>query len=502
MAIDPAALPVSGLGDLPNESRVISTPWSRLVRGIGLGQYPIDYDSVTAGYIRQTFDHLAAKVAPSNSYTLFCRALADLVLNVENPDGTFDRADAEQALRPLLEIARAERNPYYRVMAGCLLIDAFAKLGQDRALLVNDDLDLPAEILVMADDIGRDMAKDDKQGRHGAYEQVAAYSAIFLALGQLGLKDRLVSGQRNYVTEALDLLENIHAPFFRGRGGSMLLSVISLLGYETFIFDGTRDYMKETLHCLARADELDIFPSFPQEITVSWAKVYPLLTMLNAIAVSGRAEYLTCAKDWLAEAKELLAETPPVERSHMSQYYIVALHNLGRLSDQVPDLDAYVAQVVAQLDVADPGADFFTNGIAYPYIFETAMMTGRMDLIPENALDRMVDSFPDLDRTDVDRINRPFPVSYALNVLGEIGAADRIFAPRARYGGTSAMGWVVDHLSTGAVEEGTRLYMIDHALVSFALRMRGASASETELFASFRFRLSAREDGLPVSSRD
>jgi hypothetical protein len=259
--------------------------------------------------------------------------------------------------------------------------------------------------------------------------------------------------------------------------------------------------MKEVLRYLSRADELNIFPSFPQQITTSWAKVYPLLTMLNAIAMSGRAEYLTCAKDWLAEAKELLVETPPVERSHMSQYYIMALHNLGRLRDQVPDLDAYIAQVVAQLDIADPGADFFTNGIAYPYIIETAMITGRMDLIPEAALDRMVDSFPDLDRTDTDRINRSFPVSYALNVLGEIGAADRIFTPRARYGGTSAMSWVVDHLSAGAVEEGKQLYMIDHALVSFALRMRGANAQETELFANFQFRLAAPEGGLPASSQ-
>lgn len=40
-------------------------------------------------------------------------------------------------------------------------------------------------------------------------------------------------------------------------------------------------------------------------------------------------------------------------------------------------------------------------------------------------------------------------------------------------------------------EEGTRLYMINHALVSYALRLRGAGAKETELFRNFQFRLAS-----------
>jgi hypothetical protein len=65
--------------------------------------------------------------------------------------------------------------------------------------------------------------------------------------------------------------------------------------------------------------------------------------MLNAIAMSGRPEYLNDPIDWLAEAKTLLAQVPWGDRVHMSQYYIVALYNLGRLRDQLPDLDTYVA---------------------------------------------------------------------------------------------------------------------------------------------------------------
>ena len=482
--------PVTGLADLPTESRVISTPWSRLVRGIGLGQYPVDYDPAVAAQIRATFDQLAAKVAPTNTYTHFSRALADFVLTVADPARSTDRAEVERRIESMVDLVRAEANPYYRLMAGCILTDSVVKLGLDRGLLVNDELDFPGELLAMAERIQPDQIKDGNQGRHGDYERISAYTALFLAFGQLGLADRLVSGPRNHIKESLGLLERIPAPFFRGRGGSMLLSAIALLGYQTHIFDDGRDYLGEVLDYLARSDELNIYPDFPQPISVDWAKVYPLLTMLNAIALCGRPEYLTHGMDWLAEAKRLLAVMPAVEASHMGQYHIVALHNLGRLADQVPDLDGYVRAVVDELDVVDPGKDFFLHGIAYPYIIETAVIAGRLDLVPDEALDRMVDSFPDLDRTDADRINRSFPVSYALNILGEIGAADRMFTPRARYGGDSAMSWVVEHLSEGALEEGTRLYMLDHALISYALRQRGADAPETALFRDFRFPLS------------
>lgn len=460
-----------------------------MIRGIGLGQYPIDYDPAIAGHIREAFGQLAEKVLPSNSYTLFCRALADFVLAV----AAGDRHDTgtRQAVGSLLEIARTERNPYYRALAGSLVMDSFAKLGLDLSLLVNDELDFPAEVLGMLDEIAPDQIPDHNRGRHGDYERLSASSTVFLALGQLGLSGRLVTEDRNYVIEALNLLENIPAPYFRGRAGSMFMSVIALLGYEGYIFDGDRDYMKETLGYLTRADELKIFPSFPQPIPTAWSKVYPLLTMLNAIAMCGRAEYMNAPVDWLAEARTLLAEIPWEDRVHMSQYYIVALYNLGRLQDEIPDLDAYLTEIVAVLDLVDPGANFFPSGIAYPYIVEVAMQTGRMALIPDEALDRMVDSFPALDRTAADRANRAFPVSYVLNVLGEIGAADLIFTPRACYAGRSAIAWVIDQVSEGAREEGTRLYMINHALVSYALRLRGGNAQETELFKNFHFRLAS-----------
>lgn len=481
----PRSLPISGLGEMANESRMIATPWSRMLRGIGLGQYPIDFDATIAGHIRDTFDHLAAKVSPSDGYTLFSREMADFTLKVVAPGS--DRSWIAPAVGPLLEAVRAVPNPYYRATAGSILMDAFAKLDLDLSLLVNDEVDFPAEVLGMLDEIAPDAIADENQGRHGEYERVSACCTVFLAIGQLGLRDRLVTAERNHVIEALNLLDRIPIPYFCGRVGGMLMSVIALLDYTEHIFDGDRDYMAEVLEYLTRADEVGNWPFFINPLSTPWKKVYPLLTMLNAVAMCGRAEYLTRPIDALAEAKNLMGQIPWNTRVHMSQYYVIALHNLGRLADQLPDLDAFMQDIVAVLDIVDPGENFSPRGNAYPYIIELSMMTGRMDLIPDAALERMADSFPDLDHTADDRENRPFPVSYVLNILGEIGASELIFTPRDRYEGRSAMAWVVDNLSEGAKVEGDRVSMIDHSLVSLALRMRGSDAGETKLFESFSF---------------
>ncbi|WP_105970903.1 hypothetical protein [Streptomyces geranii] len=512
-------VPVHGLRHLANETRVMATPWSRMVRGIGLGQYPIPYDAQAAAQIRQAFALLAAKGVERSAYARFSRLLSEFVLDAVDPDRPLRRAELELRLGPVLDAVRAEENPYFRLMAGCVLMDAVAKLGLDRSLLVNGGnegnegiggigekvsgtgIDFPAEMLAVVDTIEPDRIKDENAGRHGHYEKLSASTAVFLAIGQLGLRDRLVLGRRNHVREALDLLEKIPAPFFRGRGGAMLLSVVALLGHGRAISgeggDGGRehgdrekggrensgrDHVKEVLDYLDRAGELNLPPAFPQPMSEAFTEIYPLLTMLNAISLTDRPEeYLTYGRDRLAQAKELLARITPVERTHMGLYYIVALHNLGRLDEQVPDLDGLVEEIVGQWEHIDPGANYFLNGISYAYIIQTAMLTGRMDLIGADTLDRLVDGFPDLDRTDDDRVNRPYPFAYTLNVLGEIGAARLLFEPREAYGGAAPLAWVVERLSEGGQEE-HRLYMLNHALVSYALRMRGTARGETPLF--------------------
>ncbi|MBL0887397.1 hypothetical protein [Myceligenerans indicum] len=481
--------PVAGLDDLGNESRVIATPWSRLVRGIGLGQYPAAFDPQAADRIRTAFALIGNRVTDANSYHRFSRLMAGFVLDVTDPRVALDRRETERHVTEVLNAVRSVKDPYWRVMAGCILLDGVAKLGLDLSLVSGDGIDVPAEIVSMADDIEPDRIRDENQGRHGDYERLSAGTAILLSHGQLGISDRLVTGPRNFVLESLDLLDRIPGPFFRGRGGSMLLSATSLLGYDELALDGDRDRLRDVLDYLDRADELRLPPAFPQAMTESFGRIYPLLTMLNAIAVTGRAEYLTHGRDRLGEARDLFEAISPAERTHMGLYYLVALHNLGRTHEELPSLDHFVEEIVGTWRSVDPGDNFFLNGIAYPYMIQTAMVTGRTDLVTDDMLDRVVDSYPDLERNEIDRVNRPYPFGYLVNVLGELDALDRLFEPRDRYAGRSAFEWVATQLSPDATAEGSRLHILDHALIGYALRQRGADSTDPGMFRDFTFTL-------------
>ena len=479
------AMPVRGLGDLGAESRMITTPWSRMVRGLGLGQYPVGYDPTIAGHLRKAFDLIALKLPEMNGYTHFCGLLGTLVLDVTAPFADVSQLDLAGAIEQIKNVIRKEPNPYYRVGAACILMESFAKLRLDTMLLINERNDFAQEVLSMVDEIGADNIQDNNAGRHGDYEKLFAYTALFLSFGHLGIHDRLISGDRNLVLDALGVLDKIPPPFFRGRGGSMLFSAISLLGYEAFVFDGERDYLRDVLDYMDSTNSISIPVTFPQPTTPAFQKIYPLVTMLNAIAMSNRETYISYGRDRLNDMRLYREEIAPAETAHMSLYYIMALYNLRRLDEQIPDLDKFVEELVGSLAILDPGANFFLDGLSNAYIIETAMLTGRMDLIDEAKLTRMVDCFPDLDRSDIDRVNRPYPFSYTLNVLGEIGQLSLLFKPRERYDGLSPTEWVIAHLSDGGRAEGNRLFMLGNALVSQALRLRYVRARETPTFERF-----------------
>lgn len=498
MTVTGGAAAVTGLADLGAESRVIATPWSRMVRGIGLGQHPVAHDGGVAALLRRALEMLQVKLGHSHAYTLFAIRLTALILDITDPAITLSRRDVDSALDSITATIRAVPNPYHRLMAGCILMDAASKLNLDVELLLAPRRDVPTETLAALDAIRPNGIADENRGRHGDYERLSASTAVFLAHAQLGLGDRLTT-RRDHVGEALDLLDRVPSPFFRGRGGSMLFSVLSLMGLDERVHDGPVDYVARTFDCLDRADELPP-PVFPNPMTASFSRTYPLVTMLNAVAMSGRDAYLQYGGDRLDEIADLMARLAPVERTHMGLYYVIALNNLGRLESEIPSLDTFVEGVVGQWRQIDPGDGFFLNGIAYPYMIQTAMVTGRMDLVTDETVRRLVESFPDLDRTDFDRTNRPYPLSYTLNILGEIGKLDSLYTPSDRYDGESALPWVIGRLSHGGVEEGSRMTMIGHALVSAALRLRGPG-STTALFSDFRFPLADRSTALTKVAR-
>lgn len=467
----PLTPPIKGLNDLGPESRAIATPWSRIVRGIGLGQHPVGFDPAEASRIRDAITLLQYRVGERDPYTRFTASLIDLILSSTEPRSRTDHLQYESHVGKVTEAIRGIQNPYSRVMAGTILLDAVAKLNIDRAHVWGRTRDVPREILADLDTIRPDAIHDENRGKHGDYERVAAWTAVFLAFRNLGLVERLAEDGRDRVHEALASLKRIPTPFFRGRGGSMLLTAVSFLGHGSLLRE-PEDHIGSTLSYLDSVDKLKIYPAFPSPMTPAFVKIYPLLTMLNAIGVTQNTEYLHFQGDRLHEAATLMSALEPVERTHMGLYYVMALHNLGCLTTVLPDIDQFVEPLVELWKDIDPGRDYFLYGISYAYLAQLAYFTSRSDLIREDMVDRMIGAFPRLEDTAEGRANRPYPFSYVLNVLSELGVSDRLFSPHPRYGNRAPYTWVVEHLSPGGHAESARLYMLNHALLSWALRTR------------------------------
>ena len=466
--------PRTAIIDLPVESRTIATPWSRIVRGIGLGQRPVHYDPADAARIRRVFALLRERVPAGTGYTAFAHHLADTVLRASDPGDPADDQTLAAGLQRALAAGRSERNPYYRLMAGCITIEAAAKCGLARLVLGPRALvrprpgfdDVADEVLAMIDDVEPDGIADENAGRHGDYERLSASSAVFLAFWHLGIGERLVSPSRDHIEEALQLVEGVPSPFFRGRGGSVLLSAVTLLGHAERI----DPHIERVFAYLDRADEIGSEPSFPSPMSPAFPRVYPLLTMLNTVAVSGHDRH---AAGRFEQALALFDALQPAERTHMGLYLQLAAQGARRLDQVIPDLDGFVTDLVGSWQTIDPGADYFLSGIAYSYLVQTADFTGRRDLVTDEMLTRMVQAFTGLEGDAAGRANRPYPFSYALNVLAEIGEVHRMFEPDAHYDGSSPVEWVVGRISEGGVDEGNRLFMLDHALINWALRQRG-----------------------------
>jgi hypothetical protein len=251
----------------------------------------------------------------------------------------------------------------------------------------------------------------------------------------------------------------------------MLIASISLMGRGDALT--ARNTVESVLSSMDRVDEIQLYPAFPSPMSPAFIKAYPLLTMLNAFgSMDDPARYITTGRNRLQEVSKLMAELEPVERTHMALYYVMALKNLGQLDTYLPDLDSYVEQVVGQWPEIDPGRDYFLYGISYAYPIQLAYFAGRADLITGTMIDRMLGAFRTLEATPEDRANRPYPFSYALNVLTELGLGELLHTPHPDYDGQSPYSWVIGHLSDGGHDEVGRLYMLNHALISWALRMR------------------------------
>ncbi|MCX5700457.1 MAG: hypothetical protein NTZ63_02810 [Candidatus Omnitrophica bacterium] len=474
VALVKLSVPINGPQQLSNESRTFLSPWMRIVRATAVGQYPVNFDNQTASNLRQALKALEGKIPASNKYQKFTGLLTNLILDINNPVNKVDAQELKRRTDELVAALKEIEDPSAYVLASSMLFDSFAKLGVNSELLVNADRDLVNDALSKLAQIEID------KGAKGAYERLLACVTVFLSIGQLGFKDRLTQ-ENNYVSESLDLLSNIESAFYRGRSAASLFSALKVLGYEGYIWGGDKDYFKETLDYLdanlwkaaeAQVGHEDIFDS-----------VYPVVTILNAMALCGKPEYLTYKRDWVEEGKIFIDKISPSDRMNQLQYFLIALRNLGKLNEYFPDLRSYLKNIIDAY--IEHGKTHKEDSQLYvsmddTYVVETCWMFGYQDLIPDSIINRLVSNMATY-KIGESYFNMDYGLSYALTALAEVGQSNLLFEPNVDFGNEEPFNWVINHFTPAEVNSITLPYIF-HSIVGCALRMRGLGNPETAIF--------------------
>nr|WP_168455046.1 hypothetical protein [Acinetobacter larvae]APD77623.1 hypothetical protein BFG52_16605 [Acinetobacter larvae] len=479
---------INALENLDNENRLVTTPWSRIVRGLGLGQYPMNFSKTISGWIQDAFDELKEKTEYKNSYVNFSSRLCDLIYLLVKPNQILRDSDRQIYIFDVLSLINNEPDPYHKIMQYSITIDALAKLNINLFDLMENFIDLPDLLFKNINAIKSSSIENENSGKHGNYEKLSAYTSIFFALASCDKKDVAVSYGKDYIDDALKTLENIPSPFLRGRGGSMLFCAISLLGYSKVLFSNGRDYITEMLDYLDDTDLININPSFPQEMTPDFIKIYPLLTLLNAIAATRHYEALNYKQDRILQVNVILEALTPIERTHMGLYYVMALYNLGLIVKEEKNVNKLINELIHTATNIDPSDNYFLTGIANSYVIETSIILGKKNLITEDLVKTLVNSFLSMNKNFDDEINRPYPIAYALTILGEAGHIDKLFTPSVHYGNKSAISWMINNLVQIGDNTDNKLYMFNNALINLMLRMRGKDFPVLDVYKKFSFK--------------
>lgn len=460
---------------LSNESRAFASPWMRIVRGTALGQHPIDFNPQIADNLRLAVNALTQKVADTNYYHKFSAALTELILDTNSAHQK--PINIEQTTKTLLDFMIKIDNPYNRVVASAILLDTYGKLHLDLNTLVDAKFNLIHDALIVATQIKR-----EESGGKGDYEQLTALATLFTAAAQNGLADQLVHQGVDYIQYALNLIENIPDAFYRGRGAAMLFTSIALLDAKDYVDGQGRDYVKEVLSYLdENFDRPGEEPKFKKKLA------YPLFTMLNAIALLQKPECLNYQRDWIANAKWAEYQFDGGGFIEMGQYYLMALYNLGKLSETVPNVDNFFQEAFEKAKSASFSSALFET-MNLTYQLETPWMFGYPQYITDALIERQINTLQEYTENNRGYLNNAYGLSYTLTSLSEIGASHRLFEPNDRFDHQAPFTWVINHFTEGAEEEAKiTLPYLYNAMINLALRMRGSGARESAATESTQF---------------
>lgn len=299
----------------------------------------------------------------------------------------------------------------------------------------------------------------------GEYEKLQVYSNLFYGIALLG-KPQLLD---NHIKKSFALIDSIPSAFYRGRSASNLFITLAMIDKADFIFSDGQDYLKKVMDYLD--ENLDKYPETNYMKKRDSNNTYPLYTMLNAIAILKKPEYLTYKRNWLEDAAAYLTQLPPGTQMSQSQYYFVSLSNLGRLAGAPLELKAFFSNAFSRYS-REAEEDPLAQNMHDAYLVQSAAMFACEALIPTGLIDRMVHSFKSYQPGEVYR-NGAYGGSYVLSVLDTIDELSLLFEPNPLYEGEAPFLWLINHFTDGALAEQKTIPYLNHALINAALRMRG-----------------------------
>lgn len=452
------------------EARTMQGPWTTLVKGRGIGTSTRNFNAEDARHIRKMFDITIGALPYSHAYTNFSATLADFILDFVNPENLFFmRKDLFPKMEKILASLVDIKETYEYISASALLFETIGKLGLDPQLTKMFNRDLVAVALARLKDLPLSTAEEK-------YKALQAYGTLFLGITHIGMRERIVEEQCNFVDQAFGIIDTMEEVWYRGRGTAAFLTVLGITGLGE-LTDHEPQHVKNLFDFLSTAlnDEQKLKDS-PN------VYIFAILLSLNAISVLNKTEYLQYKRDWISVSQDLLEKLSPDLRIIFSHYYVSVLQNLGKLGHYIPDSKTYISKLIQSAFEQEAGE---LSYMGHTYMVDLSYRLGTSDVIPENFTDVLTSSINHLYDASQNYMPKQrlygsgfMRLAYAFLALVPIGKVNALFARKTGATHSLAEKIVLNQIQNWD-KDYTSLPFLCHALLDAALNMRGLNAEKS-----------------------
>jgi len=482
--------------NITNESRALQGPWTTLVKGRGLGANTKNFDHAESRYINEIFSVVGESSMKSNPYNQFSRELCAFILDFNNPEILFfQRKELNPRIETIIGALKKIDDPNLYVSASSILFESFGKLGLDPHLWVNREIDLVDDALNQLECLPVSNEKE-------CYKTLQAYGNLFLGIAHIGLADRLIKGNIDYVDRAFNVAACLQDVWHKGRGIAAFLNVLGMIGLPDYAtrpedhqLKSLVSYMDTSLKDRARVEQ------HPNEY------VFSVLLMVNCIAILDERRYLEYKRDWIKVSAELIELLPLNLKAIFSHYYLSALDNLGLTDKHFRNTQQYLFDIINNLTAADEGE---LDYMAYTYCVDIFHKLNLADALPGFLADKLIENISTT--YDFENGHKPtnlfyrsgfMRIAYALTALSQMGMVGRLLENDSNDGKSLVERLIENHVANWN-ESDESFTTLHHALIDLSLSQRGKNISPSEIDKNiatkkYRFDSNACPDGISAT---